>query len=109
MNRRLASLVAGMAAVSLLAGCAGVGYATLIGHVTSEAFTITFSINLVAMAIVGGLGSLSGVIAGSVLFATLPEMLKSAPEYLPLSYGMILLAVILFLPRGLAQLWNPAD
>lgn len=89
----------------VLAGCAGVAYATLIGHVTSEAFTLTLSINLVAMAIVGGLGSIAGVIAGSVFFALMPELLKGAAVYLPVAHGLVLIAVILFLPRGVAQLW----
>lgn len=92
-----------------LAGCAGVAYATLIGHVTSEAFTLTLSINLVAMAIVGGLGSISGVVAGAVLFALLPELLKGLLVWLPFAYGLVLIGVILFLPRGLAQLWTAAE
>jgi branched-chain amino acid transport system permease protein len=89
-----------------LAGCAGVVYATLIGQVTSEAFTVELAVTLVAMAIVGGLGSVSGVVAGSVFFAVLPELLPGAALYLPLAYAGTLLAVILFLPRGLAQLWR---
>src|SRR5439155_483915 len=92
-----------------LAGCAGVVYSTLIGQVTSEAFTLTLSINVVAMAIVGGLGSLMGVIAGSLFFALLPEALRTASTWLPVSYGGVLLAVVLFLPRGVAQLWTPAE
>jgi branched-chain amino acid transport system permease protein len=91
-----------------LAGCAGVVYATLIGHITSEAFTIELAVTLVAMAIVGGLGSVPGVVAGAVFFAVLPELLSGATLYLPLAYATTLLAVILFLPRGLAQLWRTA-
>jgi branched-chain amino acid transport system permease protein len=90
----------------LLAGLAGVAYATLIGQVTSEAFTAELSVTLVAMAIVGGLGSVPGVVAGSVLFAVLPEVLRGATLYLPLASASILLAVILFLPRGMAELWR---
>ena len=61
----------------------------------------------VAMAIVGGLGSLTGVIAGSLLFAVLPELLRGALQWLPLAYSGTFLLVILFLPGGLAQLWEP--
>ena len=92
-----------------LAGLAGVTYATLLGHITSEAFSAELAITLVAMAIVGGLRSLSGVIAGSLLFAVLPELLRSSPQWLPLAYSGVFLAVILVLPRGLAQLWEPAE
>lgn len=87
----------------LLASCAGVLYATLIGHVTSDVFSLNLSITLVAMAIVGGLGSISGVIAGSVLFALLPELLPGWA--VGFAHGAILLAVIVSLPRGLSQLW----
>jgi len=90
-----------------LAGLAGVTYATLLGHVTSEAFSAELAITLVAMAIVGGLGSLTGVIAGSLLFAVLPELLRGALQWLPLAYSGTFLLVILFLPGGLAQLWEP--
>jgi len=91
-----------------LAGLAGVAYATLLAHITSEAFSADLAITLVAMAIVGGLRSLSGVIAGSILFAVLPELLRGAVQWLPLAYSGIFLVVILFLPDGLAQLWEPS-
>jgi branched-chain amino acid transport system permease protein len=89
-----------------LAGCAGVTYATLIQHITSDAFGADLSIILIAMAIVGGLGSIPGVIAGSVLFALLPELLKNAKVWIPFIQYSILLAVIMLLPQGLSQLWR---
>jgi branched-chain amino acid transport system permease protein len=89
-----------------LAGCAGVTYATLIQHVTSDAFGADLSIILIAMAIVGGLGSIPGVIAGSILFALLPEVLKDAKVWIPFIQYSILLAVIMLLPQGLSQLWR---
>ncbi|HEV7536269.1 MAG TPA: hypothetical protein VGP90_11575, partial [Acidimicrobiia bacterium] len=89
-----------------LAGCAGVTYATLIQHVTSDAFAADLSIILIAMAIVGGLGSIPGVIAGSILFALLPEVLKNAKVWIPFIQYSILLAVIMLLPQGMSQLWR---
>lgn len=89
-----------------LAGCAGVTYATLIQHVTSDAFSADLSIIMIAMAIVGGLGSIPGVIAGSFLFALLPEFLKNAKIWIPFVQNLILLAVIMFLPQGMSQLWR---
>jgi ABC-type branched-subunit amino acid transport system permease subunit len=61
---------------------------------------------MIAMAIVGGLGSIPGVIAGSFLFALLPEFLKNAKIWIPFVQNMILLAVIMFLPQGMSQLWR---
>ena len=49
------------------------------------------------------------MIAGSLFFALLPEALRTASTWLPVSYGGVLLAVVLFLPRGVAQLWTPAE
>src|SRR5581483_9435496 len=92
----------------LLAGAAGGVYAGLVGHLTSEVFSAERSITLVAMAIVGGLGSVGGVVAGAVLFSLLPEVLHGAAQWLTLVDSAILLAVILLLPGGLAQLWTPA-
>jgi ABC-type branched-subunit amino acid transport system permease subunit len=92
----------------LLAGAAGGVYAGLVGHLTSEVFSAERSITLVAMAIVGGLGSVGGVVAGSVLFAVLPEVLHGAAQWLTLVYSGVLLAVVLLLPGGLAELWTPA-
>src|SRR5205814_7422426 len=61
-----------------LAGCAGVTYATLIQHVTSDAFASDLSLVLIAMALAGGLGSVPGARARRILFALLPQVLKHA-------------------------------
>lgn len=92
------------ASSGLLAGCAGVTYATLIQHITSDAFGADLSTMLIAMAIVGGLTSIPGVIAGSVVFALLPELLKDAEVWVPFIQYSILLAVIMVVPQGLSQL-----
>jgi branched-chain amino acid transport system permease protein len=89
-----------------LAGCAGVTYATLIQHVTSDAFAADDGHGDQDDRQVGGLGSISGVIAGSILFALLPEFLKNAKVWIPFVQNLILLAVIMFLPQGMSQLWR---
>lgn len=98
--------LAAFALSGLLAASAGVLYGTLIGQVTSELFSLNVSITLVAMAIVGGLGSIGGVVAGSVLFALLPELLSGWS--VGFAHGAILLAVVIFFPKGLSRLWATA-
>lgn len=98
---------------------------SLWGHYTSvitpEHFTITLSIDYLAMVIVGGLGSIFGTILGVVFIITLPELLTTISIWLKSTFGQIstLLAsikglvfgvtVILFLifePDGLIEIWR---
>lgn len=69
------------------------------------AFSPLFSFMPVLMAIFGGVGQLYGPILGATIFAFLEEWLTTEfPYYYMLLFGIILIAVILFLPHGLAGL-----
>ena len=69
------------------------------------AFNPLFSFMPVLMAIFGGIGQLYGPILGAAIFALLEEVLITEfPYYYMLIFGVILIAVILFLPRGLVGL-----
>ena len=69
------------------------------------AFNTLFSFMPVLMAIFGGVGQLYGPILGATIFALLEEVLITEfPYYYMLIFGVILIAVILFLPRGLVGL-----
>jgi branched-chain amino acid transport system permease protein len=69
------------------------------------AFNPLFSFLPVLMAIFGGIGTFYGPILGSVIFAYLEELLLTKfPYYYMLTFGIILVIVILFLPGGLASL-----
>jgi branched-chain amino acid transport system permease protein len=57
------------------------------------------------MAIFGGIGQLYGPVLGAAIFAYLEEILITQfPYYYMLMFGLILVIVILFLPRGIAEL-----
>jgi ABC-type branched-subunit amino acid transport system ATPase component/ABC-type branched-subunit amino acid transport system permease subunit len=89
-------------------------------RVQSESFSLDFAITFVAMVIVGGLGSIGGVIAGAVLITVTPYLLSTLATSLPSGlgisqwlqtnvyyinsglYGILLLAFLLFQPRGIA-------
>ncbi|WP_420392101.1 ABC transporter permease subunit [Acuticoccus sp.] len=97
-TKRLAYGVSG-----LVAGTAGAFYAHLVGYLGPESFGLTRSIEVLVIAIVGGLGSIAGQVVSAVLFTFLPELLQTFAEYQFIVYGLILTFALLVLPRGLAS------
>lgn len=83
------------------AGFAGGLLAGVVGFIDPPEFGILASIQHITFIVVGGLGSILGSIAGAVLLTALPEILRGVQEYGELTYGLILLGTLLFLPRGL--------
>jgi branched-chain amino acid transport system permease protein len=81
-----------------LAGCLYAGY---MGAIDPEIASVLTSFNLLVMIIVGGAGTLSGAAVGPILLWLLPEVLQAAEEYRPLFFGLILLLIIIFMPRGI--------
>jgi branched-chain amino acid transport system permease protein len=87
-------------------GAAGAIMATRWTYIDPQiAFNPLFSFMPVLMAIFGGVGQLYGPVLGAAIFALLEEVLITQfPYYYMLLFGVILVAVILFLPRGLVGL-----
>lgn len=90
-----------------LMGLAGGFYAHLVGYLGPESFHLHRSVEALVMAVVGGLGTLSGPVLGAVLFTYLPEQLQFFADYQFMVYGLILLLSFVLLPRGLAGLVLP--
>ncbi|HYH39041.1 MAG TPA: branched-chain amino acid ABC transporter ATP-binding protein/permease [Azospirillum sp.] len=90
-----------------LAGLAGGFYAHLVGYLGPETFGLHRSVEALVMAVVGGLGTLSGPLLGAIVFTYLPEKLQVFAEYQFMVYGLILLLSFVLLPRGLAGLLLP--
>ncbi len=90
-----------------IAGLAGGFYAHLVGYLGPETFSLHRSVEVLVMAVVGGLGTLSGPVLGAILFTYLPEKLQIFAEYQFMVYGLILLLSFVLLPRGLAGLLLP--
>lgn len=95
-----------------LAGLAGGIYAFFLGYIAPGSFPVLLSIEFVVMAVIGGLGTISGPIIGALLITVLVQSLTSLgtvagmPSYAPnvLSYAVyavLLVVVLLFLPKGL--------
>ncbi len=92
------------------------------GFVSIEAFDFNMLVQFLAVVIIGGLGSLLGVVLGSVLVVVLPHLISSAVEATPLLkgsgmqafeiqnllFGATMLAFLILEPRGLAGIWARA-
>lgn len=98
-----------------LAGLAGVLYAHYIGFVSPSTFTLNLSLILVAMVALGGMGSLTGAVAGTVLLTLLPyadaiipglsrEAVAFLQDWESDIHGLVLILVMLFMPGGIAGL-----
>jgi len=93
---------------SAVAGGAGCFYAGFVGTLVPDAFFITESFNILAMVIVGGMGTLSGPVFGAILLTVLPEFLRGIGDLRLIVYGLALTLVVLFMPGGIAQAWRLA-
>lgn len=90
-------------------GCAGALFARHVGHVFPESFGMLHLIASFAMVLVGGLGSILGSVLGAVILTALPEYLRAFPGLEELFFGLIVGAVLLILPMGLASLMRRAS
>lgn len=84
------------------AGLAGTIYAHMTQLVVPDAFNFVQSVTILAMVVVGGIGSTLGVVAGAVLLTLMPELFRFINDYKLLVYGALLLLVMRFSPEGLA-------
>jgi branched-chain amino acid transport system permease protein len=83
------------------AGLAGSIFATMLTSVYPSSFQLLISINVLALIIVGGMGSLPGVVLGSIVLIGLPELLREFGEYRYLFYGAVLIVMMRLRPEGL--------
>jgi branched-chain amino acid transport system permease protein len=84
------------------AGVAGAFFAHHARFVSADSFRLDETFAILTMLIVGGMGSLPGPVIGAVFLVVLPEASRFLAEYRGVVYGLILMAVILFRPEGIA-------
>ena len=87
-----------------LAGLSGGLYAHHVRFIYPDSFAFVESITLLAMVVIGGNGSIWGVILASALLSVLPQWFQFIGDYKLLLYGCLLFAVMRFSPGGLAGL-----
>jgi branched-chain amino acid transport system permease protein len=83
------------------AGLSGSIFAVMVTSVYPSSFQLLVSINVLALIIVGGMGSLPGVIVGSLALVGLPELLREFGENRYLFYGLALIVMMRIRPEGL--------
>lgn len=82
-------------------GVSGAIFATKLGSIYPHSFSLLISINILAIIIVGGMGSIAGVVLGALVLVGLPELLREFAEFRWLVYGALLVLMMLYRPEGL--------
>jgi branched-chain amino acid transport system permease protein len=83
------------------AGLGGALFVGLQGAIISSSINLFVSINVAAIIIVGGMGSIPGVVVGSIFLIGIPELFREFSEYRFLFYGVALMAMMIYRPGGL--------
>jgi branched-chain amino acid transport system permease protein len=91
---------------TMLAGFSGVLYAHFTRYISPDAFSLDFSITIVSMLVIGGMGSIPGAILGAFLVTAAPEYLRFAADFRVLIYGVVVIMFMNYLPGGLIDLIN---
>lgn len=108
---------------SFYAGCFGALFYTTFLNVNPNQFDLFLSVLFIVMVLIGGVGTISGAIAGAFLIALLPRLSRWLAELLPLVstrptdvpndshlqqvlYGLLIIGFLIFEPRGLFGIWH---
>jgi branched-chain amino acid transport system permease protein len=91
-----------------MAGYAGVCLAFATERFSTETFDPTISFIIISMVVIGGLGSIPGAILGALYLEGLPAIFGANPTIQFLTSGIGLIAFLLYLPGGLAQVLRQA-
>jgi branched-chain amino acid transport system permease protein len=83
------------------AGLGGAVFAALIGSIFASSIDLFVSINVAALIIVGGMGSIPGVVVGAIFLIGVPELFREFADYRFLFYGLALIGMMLYRPEGL--------
>ncbi len=86
-----------------MAGAAGALYAHYVRIVDPDIFLFIYTVTMVIMVVTGGKGTLAGPVVGGLIFGLLPELLRdmARPEVQWIIYGVAMIAIVFFLPRGI--------
>ena len=83
------------------AGFSGVIFSGLQGFVSPESFILLESITILAMIVLGGMGSIPGVVLGAIILVVVPEVLREYAQYRLTIFGVGLSLMMLVRPEGL--------
>ncbi len=84
-----------------MAALAGMIFASRQSSIFPDDFSLEISINVLSLVIIGGMGSLPGVIVGSIVLIGLPELLRPVADYRIMAFGLLLILTMIVRPEGL--------
>ena len=87
---------------AVFAAIAGVLYTHYLTFIAPSTFGFMFSIELVAMVVLGGMGSVWGAVIGAFFLTILPELLRVFENIEIVLFGGIMVVCMIFMPRGIA-------
>ena len=86
---------------AIFAGIAGAVYAHHLGILGAKQFDFNYSINILTMVVLGGMGSFTGSILSAIALTILPEILRGLSDYRMIIYSLLLILTMIFRPTGL--------
>jgi len=89
---------------AVISSVAGSLYAHTMTFISPASFGFNFSVELLTMVIIGGLGSIYGSFLGAALLTLLPEFLRAFQDYDIIVYGFLLIVMTMFMPGGLVRI-----
>ncbi|KQP13208.1 high-affinity branched-chain amino acid ABC transporter permease LivM [Pseudorhodoferax sp. Leaf267] len=92
---------------AMFAGIGGAFFAARQGLVNPESFTFIESALILAVVVLGGMGSQLGVILAAILLTLLPEMARGFAEYRMLIFGLVMVLMMMWRPQGLLPASRP--
>ena len=86
---------------AFFAGVAGGLFAHYLSYLNPNSFTFLKSIEIIAMVVLGGMGSISGSVLAAIVLTLSPELLRPVKEYRMVLYALMLIVLMITRPQGL--------
>ncbi|MFZ1414202.1 MAG: high-affinity branched-chain amino acid ABC transporter permease LivM [Defluviicoccus sp.] len=92
---------------AMFAGFAGSFFATRQGFISPESFTFLESAIILAIVVLGGMGSQVGIVIAAIVLIGGPELVRELEEYRMLAFGALMVLIMVWRPRGLLAFREP--
>ena len=92
---------------AMFAGLGGAFFAARQGIVNPESFSFIESALILAIVVLGGMGSQLGIILAAVVMILLPELMREFSEYRMLMFGALMVLMMIWRPQGLLPMQRP--
>jgi len=89
------------------AGFAGSFFAARQGFISPESFVFIESAIILAIVVLGGMGSQIGVVLAAIIMTVLPELAREFNEYRMLMFGLLMVFMMVWRPQGLLPMSRP--